>query len=199
VQSPAALAAGQSVRIWRAAWRGPRRVRAIIERRRRRGCRRGTAADRQEWEARSPSCSSTGWRRRRRSTPGAARSTRRLWPVWPPTQRRRYAAAARRGGPDGERSHLPPTCESGSRAVSAPTSSRSARSDAAGGGGDRLRASRSWFDPLSQRRGRQRLLMTLAFSRHVFVNPVLICDERSWWHHIAASILRRCATRRSSG
>jgi transposase len=29
--------------------------------------------------------------------------------------------------------------------------------------------------------------MTLAFSRHVFVDPVLICDERSWVaSHIAA-------------
>jgi transposase len=45
-----------------------------------------------------------------------------------------------------------------------------------------------WFDPLSQRRRVVNgFLMTLAFSRHVFVDPVLICDERSWVaSHVAA-------------
>jgi len=41
--------------------------------------------------------------------------------------------------------------------------------------------------------------MTLAFSRHVFVDPVLICDERSWVaSHVAAfEFFGRC--RRCSG
>jgi hypothetical protein len=45
-----------------------------------------------------------------------------------------------------------------------------------------------WFDPLSQRRRVVNgFLMTLAFSRHVFVDPVVICDERSWVaSHVAA-------------
>jgi hypothetical protein len=45
-----------------------------------------------------------------------------------------------------------------------------------------------WFDPLAQReRVVNGFLMTLAFSRHVFVDPVVICDERSWVaSHIAA-------------
>ena len=45
-----------------------------------------------------------------------------------------------------------------------------------------------WFDSLAQRRRVVNgFLMTLPFSRHVFVDPVLICDERSWVaSHIAA-------------
>ena len=45
-----------------------------------------------------------------------------------------------------------------------------------------------WFDPVSQRMRRVwAFVIVLAFSRHMFVRPVLVMDQRTWTAcHVAA-------------